>query len=39
MTSFLDKTGSKKGLVVSKDALDARTDYAVVPASVFLLLI
>lgn len=39
LSSFLDQTGSKGGLVLSKDDLEVRSDYAVVPASVFLALI
>ena len=39
LVGFLGKTGSKKGLVVSKTALDEKADYVVVPVSVFLLLI
>ena len=39
LSSFLDQTGSKGGLVLSKDRLEDRSDYVVVPASVFLALI
>lgn len=39
LARFLDATGAKAGLVLSKDTLDLRQDYAVVPACVFLMLI
>ena len=39
LSSFLDQTCSKGGLVLSKDGLEDRSDYVVVPASVFLALI
>lgn len=39
LVSFLGKTKTKSGLVVSKSDLDVRQDYVVIPASVFLLLI
>ena len=34
---FLDAASAEKGLVVSKSALEERSDYAVVPACIFLL--
>lgn len=40
LVSFLDCTGSKAGgLVLSKSTLDVRSDYVLVPASIFLLLV
>lgn len=39
VTSFLDKTGSRTGLILSKSELGARPDYVIIPASVFLLLV
>lgn len=39
LSGFLDQTGSKGGLVLSKDRLEERRDYLVVPASIFLALI
>ena len=39
LTRFLDATGTKTGLVLSKNTLDLKQDYAVVPACVFLMLI
>ena len=39
LVSFLDKTKTESGLVVSKSDLDVRQDYVVIPASIFLLLI
>lgn len=39
IASFLDATGTKSGLVLSKEELEARQDYLVVPASVFLMLV
>ena len=39
LSSFLDQTGSKGGLVLSRDLLEERRDHVVVPASVFLMLI
>ena len=38
MVSFLNKTGNETGLVLSKSLLDVRTDYVIIPASLFLLL-
>ena len=38
MVKFLDKTGNRRGLVVSKDRLDVRPEYTIVPASLFLML-
>ena len=38
MYKFISKTGNK-GLVISKDRLDARPEYVMIPASVFLLLV
>ena len=37
LTSFLDTTGVKSGLVLSKNELDERKDYLFVPTSVFLM--
>ena len=39
LVSFLDKTKTESGLVISKSDLDVRQDYVIVPASIFLLLI
>ena len=39
MTSFLRETGRKNGIVLSKSRLDVKTDYTIIPASVFLLLV
>ena len=39
LVSFLDKTGTGSGLVISKSDLDVRQDYVVIPAPIFLLLI
>ena len=39
VVGFLNATGRKKGLVISKSDLDVRADYVIVPASVFLSLI
>ena len=39
VVSFLNKTSNKKGLVISKSLLTTHTDYTIVPASLFLLLI
>lgn len=36
---FLDQVGSRGGLVLSRDLLEERRDYVVIPASVFLMLI
>ena len=37
--SFLDETGVKSGLVLSKNDLEERHDYLIIPTSVFLMLI
>lgn len=37
--SFLNKTGKKSGIVISKDELDVKENYVSIPASVFLMLI
>lgn len=37
--SFLDATGAEGGLVLSKNELDIKKDYLVIPASVFLMLV
>lgn len=39
LASFLDETGVKSGLVLSKSELEGRQDYLVLPASVFLMLV
>ena len=39
LASFLDATGSESGLVLSKDTLEVRRDYAVIPLAVFLALV
>ena len=39
MVNFLTKTGNGKGLVISKTLLEVKTDYVIIPTSVFLLLI
>ena len=39
VVGFLNATGRKKGLVISKSDLDVRADYVIVPAAVFLSLI
>lgn len=39
MARFLDATGSESGLVLSKDTLEVRRDYAVIPLAVFLALV
>jgi len=39
LVSFLTKTGTKSGLVISKSTLEIRHEYVIIPASVFLLLI
>ena len=39
LASFLDATGSESGLVLSKDMLEVRRDYAVIPLAVFLVLV
>ena len=39
LTNFLSKTGRESGIVLSKSDLDIKTDYTIIPASVFLLLI
>ena len=36
MTIFLDVTGSESGLMLSKDTLEVRSDYAVIQLAVFL---
>ncbi len=38
MTHFLDKSGARRGIVLTRDELDVRTDYAMVPVPVFLML-
>lgn len=37
--SFLDKTSTKSGIVISKDDLDIKDNYVSIPASVFLMMI
>lgn len=39
LTQFLDATGTKTGLVLSKNTLDDKKDYVIVPACVFLMLV
>ena len=39
LTSFLDETGVKSGLVLSKNELEEKQDYLILPTSVFLMLI
>ena len=39
LASFLDKTGVKSGLVLSRDELEERYDYLLIPASLFLMLV
>ena len=39
MIDFLDETGGSSGIVLSKDYLEEKRDYLVVPASIFLMLI
>lgn len=39
LTKFLDATGTERGVVLSKDSLEQRHDYSVVPVAEFLLLI
>ena len=39
MTSFLNASGARRGLVISKDAMEERGDCLVIPASVFLMLV
>lgn len=39
LVSFLNKSNARRGLVVSKSTLMAKSDYVIVPASVFLLLV
>ncbi|PJC49848.1 MAG: hypothetical protein CO032_07965 [Nitrosopumilales archaeon CG_4_9_14_0_2_um_filter_34_16] len=39
MVNFLTKTDNDKGLVVSKTLLEVKTDYVIIPTSMFLLLI
>jgi len=39
VTRFLDRTGNKTGLILSKSELGARSDYVIMPASLFLLLV
>lgn len=39
ITNFLDQTKTKSGLVISKETLDVKNDYVILPASVFLMLI
>ena len=39
LTSFLDATGTKSGIIVSKLDLEERAEYVIIPASIFLLLI
>ena len=39
LARFLDATGSESGLVLSKDTLEVRRDYAVIPLAVFLALV
>jgi len=39
LTSFLDVTGARGGLVLSKNEMDVKRDYLLVPASVFLMLV
>lgn len=39
MVSFLSKTNTKSGLVISKSCLEIKSEYVIIPASVFLLLI
>ncbi|RNJ78872.1 MAG: ATP-binding protein [Nitrosopumilus sp. B06] len=38
LTSFLNKTGKKCGIVISKHDLEEKKDYTVIPAPIFLLL-
>lgn len=39
LVNFLDTTGNKDGIVISKSDLEVKTDYTIIPASVFLLLV
>ena len=39
MVDFLDETNNDSGIVLSKDYLEEKRDYLVVPASIFLMLI
>jgi len=39
MVNFLTKTGNDKGLVLSKSLFDVKTNYVIIPTSLFLLLI
>jgi len=39
LTSFLTKSGQKGGIVISKSNLEVKSEYAIIPASVFLMLI
>jgi len=39
VVNFLSKTGKKSGVIISKSDLDVKSEYAIIPASVFLLLI
>ena len=39
LCSFLDKTDTRNGIVVSKSDLETRSEYVVIPASLFLLLL
>jgi predicted AAA+ superfamily ATPase len=39
LTSFLDETGVKSGIVLSKNELEEKQDYLILPTSVFLMLI
>ena len=39
MVNFLCKTGNERGLVISKNRFVTKTDYTIIPASLFLMLI
>ncbi len=39
LVNFLDRTGNSAGIVISRSTWDVRTDYVIIPASIFLLLI
>jgi predicted AAA+ superfamily ATPase len=39
LVSFITQTGRKSGIVVSKNDLEIKNDYVIIPASVFLMLI